>query len=243
MTYYTAGSDNDGFGSRYQKIVQTYLYCEYHKLKYVYIPLHNVEHNYENDPNFDSKIDDLINLKTHMLTPDEIPGSNINIIHYNTVVQPWFEQNINSIINSSNMKFVKNCFWKNKTKTVKNQFKVAVHIRKYNQHDGVITVPARYTPNEYFIKVIDFIRCKYKEQNPQFHIYSQGSSDNFKCFISEDTQLHLNEDITETFVSLVDADILVTSASSFSYIAALLSDNVIVYKPFWHTPVDTWIQV
>ena len=36
MKYYTNYTDNDGFGSQYQKILQTYIFCEIHKLIFIY---------------------------------------------------------------------------------------------------------------------------------------------------------------------------------------------------------------
>ena len=75
-----------------------------------------------------------------------------------------------------------------------------------------------------------------------FHIYSQGEDKNFEVFKANDTIFHINEDIYSTFISMVVADILVTSASSLSYIAALISDGEIYYKKFWHNPRKEWIK-
>ena len=34
---------------------------------------------------------------------------------------------------------------------------------------------------------------------------------------------------------------VITSKSSFSYTAALLSNNIICYEPFWHPPLESWL--
>ena len=57
----------------------------------------------------------------------------------------------------------------------------------------------------------------------------------------KNTFFHLNEDICETFTGLVASDILVTSASSLSYIAAFLTEGIVYYQPFWHPPASKWI--
>ena len=44
--FYTNTSFNDGFGSQYQKILQTYIFCKIHNLNFVYTPFGIVEHNY-----------------------------------------------------------------------------------------------------------------------------------------------------------------------------------------------------
>ena len=87
------------------------------------------------------------------------------------------------------------------------------------------------------------IRTKYPEKEIIFHIYSQNNISDYNNFIDNKNDLcfHLNEDIADTFTGLVSADALVTSGSSFSYIAAILSDGEIYYKPFWHPPAKHWI--
>ena len=74
-----------------------------------------------------------------------------------------------------------------------------------------------------------------------FHIYSQGNIENFNCYKNDDVILHIDEDVTTTFIGLVGSDILVMSASSFSYIAAILTDAEVYYLPFWHKPKKEWI--
>jgi hypothetical protein len=49
--YYTSIISTDGFGSQFQKIIQTYIYCRIHQLDFAYRPLEYVEHNYNNDDN------------------------------------------------------------------------------------------------------------------------------------------------------------------------------------------------
>jgi hypothetical protein len=54
---------------------------------------------------------------------------------------------------------------------------------------------------------------------------------------------YIDEDLKDTFTALVGSDILVTSRSSFSYIAAILNDGEIYYLPFWHKPKKNWIII
>ena len=139
------------------------------------------------------------------------------------------------------MKFIKDCFWKNKEKDVfKNgKINIALHIRRPNNNDN--RTGGTDTPDIYYLDIMKKIRNKYKEKELLFHIYSQGNINNFKLYENNDTIFHLNEDIENTFIEMVAADVLVISASSFSYVAALLSDGEIWYKQFWHGPRKNWI--
>jgi hypothetical protein len=85
------------------------------------------------------------------------------------------------------------------------------------------------------------IRDKYKDKSLQFHIYSQGKKENFTNLENTDVEFHLNEELTNTFIGLVAADILILSPSSFSYVAGLLSDGIVYYKEFWHNKKRDWI--
>ena len=92
--------------------------------------------------------------------------------------------------------------------------------------------------------MIDLIRNKYSSKKPLFHIYSQGNIKAFKdIYKSNDIVFHIDEPIEQTFTSLVLADVLVTSISSLSYTAGILSDGVVYYMPFWHPPLPGWIAM
>jgi hypothetical protein len=145
---------------------------------------------------------------------------------------------------SSSLKNIKLNFWKNKER---NHFKndrlnVAVHIRTNNKVDIQLD-GFRVTPLQYYFNIINNIREKYRNSKklPLFHIYSQYKFHDYKLYNNNDIYYHLNENMFDSFIGMVAADILVTSKSSYSYIAAILSDGEIYYNPFWHPPKNSWI--
>jgi hypothetical protein len=137
----------------------------------------------------------------------------------------------------------KNIFWQNKTKhnnNNNNKFNVAVHIRRYCMTVD-IDCKRQTIPLSYFVKIMNTIRTKYA--NAQFHIYSVGDIEYFNPILGDDVELHINENISTTFTQMVSADALITSRSSLSHVAAMLSDGEIYYIPFWHPPRKEWIIV
>jgi glycine cleavage system pyridoxal-binding protein P len=72
---------------------------------------------------------------------------------------------------------------------------------------------------------------------------SKGSIENFDCYKNDDVIFHIDEEVTKTFIGLVGSDALVMSASSFSYIAAILTDAEVYYLPFWHRAKKEWITL
>jgi hypothetical protein len=234
---YTHETRKDGFGAQYQGIITTILICHEHKLNYIYSPLQQVEHNYDNDLNYINKLEILMNLKDNLKTESE----SLRMIFGH--LSNTFESNIDRYCSSNAMKFIKDCFWKNKERDhfKNNKTNIAVQIRRENSHDNGCAGDRANTPNEYYKKIMDKIRDEHSDKLIQFHIYSQGHSDKFQDLVGEDIQFHLNEEITSTFIGMVAADILILSPSSFSYVAGLLSDGKIYYKKFWHQKKKEWI--
>ena len=115
--YYTSIISLDGFGAQYQRIIQTYIYCKTHNLDFVYKLLENVDHNYTNDPEYNTILEELINLKNN-ISPIN-PHMDVTYLDYGTIIMPYFESNIDECCDSEYMKFIKDCFWKNKNRSFK----------------------------------------------------------------------------------------------------------------------------
>ena len=244
MEYFSTNSRGDGFGAQYQNFVFCILFAELNNVKYAHNPIKNIEHNYDNDPLFIGKLEQLMNIKNNYTNIDEITDSKIIQYLSHEPVYRFVENNIDFCLQSDSMKRCKTHFWSNKIRYFTNQpniINVAIHIRSVNIGDGINA--RKYIDNKYFLYVIHRIREKYVGSQLKFHIFSQGNDCDFSMFFNPDTILHLNEDICDTFIALVSADILVTSESSLSYTAACLSDGIIYYLPFWHKPARHWITV
>lgn len=245
MKSYTTIKSTDGFGAQYQKIIQTYIYCKLNGLNFVYTPFDQIEHNYNNDSNFIKNKEEIINLYNNIQRADET--DNVMCMDYHNTVRRWYDyktaENIDIACNSEHMSFIKKCFWENKDKNVykNNKKNIAVHVRRSNPHDRGLAGDRITTPDDYYLNIMKYIRTKYQSSDLLFHIYSQGNAADFVNYTGEDVVLHIDEDIDTSFICMVGADILVTSPSSLSYVAALISDGEIYYKPFWHNPRKNWI--
>ena len=237
---YTTEKSYDGFGSQYQRIIQAYIYCKLHNLNFVYDKFDKVEHNYENDTEYNNKLESLINLKNNIINLDA--NENYERLVNHTVSQ-YFEKNIDFCCENKYLEFIKKCFWENKSKNYFNndKFNVAIQIRRENANDRGLAGPRATTPNKYYLNIMNVIRQKYKDKNILFHIYSQGKIIDFSDISGPDVYYHLNENVIDTFIGMVSSNALVTSPSSFSYVAALISDGEIYYKKFWHNPRKNWI--
>lgn len=255
--YYTIEPRIDGFGAQYQCYIWLILYCELHNLKFIKPKIENIEHNYNNDKNFIKKIEEFMNLQEY----ENIDKNNIEIttLSYFDIIKcfKYVEKNIDKCLESNTMQKLKNLFWINKkynhiyfiNDNVDNYFNIAVHIRRKNSNDNR-DGDCLNISNEYYKNKIDevcenylFNKCLKKRKPIRIFIYSQGDEEEFKYLKDNkygEVILKINDDIFQTFLGMVVADALILSASSFSYIAAFLSNGVIYYYPFWHNPSKKW---
>ena len=173
----------------------------------------------------------------------------------------YVEINIDMCMKSESMARLKRRFWENKDRAAiyagfsniggdenRVALHLAAHIRRPNCDDTRPNSGEEYT-DKYYIKSLIMIREKYAKSRPDIrimiHIYSQGNAERFVNYIEnesigKDVVLHLNETNELTYVGMAAADILITSASSFSYSAAFFSDGDIYYTDFWHKPCSWW---
>jgi hypothetical protein len=244
--YYTTQYRNDGFGAQFQNIIFDILYTyanDNAKNTYVFPNIDRFEHNYNNDPDYTNRLIRYMNLKDHFGGGGG--GFHLGTIHrYTTDVYSHVEDNISKLITSETMKLIKSLFYADKSTPFDTRYhNVAVHVRRPNPHD--CRVEGTNDADSYYLNVIRYIRKNHTSDGKplRFHIYSQGDAEAYDEYMknNDDTVLDINEDVLLTFHSLVFADTLVTSASSFSYTAALLSNGAIYYKDFWHKPADSWI--
>jgi FkbM family methyltransferase len=250
----------DGFGAQFHQLLASFMVCEDQGYEYVYRDIESMEHNYENDPLFERKIENLMSIPSFYrnyssLTCDEKQ----RVQEWNTDVFATFEANLDRYLEHPFRKTLQSWFWSNKTEDEKNllskeTFNVAVHIRRPTIHDDA---PRGVIPDEVYINLMKMIRIQYQKEVENkrankpivFHIFAQGQQTVLKekirnAFLNDNLiQYHLDEEIGQTFMKMVKADNLILSESSLSYSAALLSDGIIFYFPFWHRSASKWNKV
>lgn len=252
--YVTNFCMGDGFGSQFHHIIAYLLFCFKFKLNFIYSPISRIEHNYQNEPDFINKMENLINISPFFtnigdekckLDPKPITNlyDKVNANDFN--IKYLIDYNINEFATEESLGKIRTMFWANKNKEeVFNNGKtnVAVHIRRVNAHDNQIQNRMNIE-DKYFLNVIQRVREEHKDKDLLFHIYSQGELNSFDVFKSNDIILHINEDICKTFIDLVGAEILVTSSSALSFTAAFLNSGIIYSTNHCHPPRSSWIRL
>ena len=127
---------------------------------------------------------------------------------------------------------------------------VAVHIRRgditLGQKNNNPGLTLRWQEYDYFINILSQLPSYLKTTKPIYiYLFSQGNPEDFQTFSNfQNLKLCLDMNAKDSFLHMVNADVLITSKSSFSYKPALLNRGLkICPKNFWHGyPLDDqWI--
>ena len=129
-------------------------------------------------------------------------------------------------------------------KPATSQLEIAVHVRRGDVSQS--QNQDRFTPTRFIVNALQNVLegCQAKGGTPRIVIYSQGQAadfDNIATAIS--CEMSLNGNALDTITALANADVLILSKSSFSYLAGLLCQGIVVYEPFWHSPLPDWIRL
>jgi len=233
----------DGFGSQLEEIVYTAVYAELTNNTFVYTPITEMEHNYDNDPSFLKKKEWLMNICRYVPINTDLALYERCSRHH---VFRFFHDNIEKSARSISVQKIKEYFRANKNPGMvfqKARFNIAMHVRRPNRQDIRIYGPD--IPDDDYINILKKLRSRYNNKNPLFHICSQGDIEDFKKkFPGDDIELCINASIEETFMKMVFSDVLVSTASALSYVAGWLSEGEVYYIPFQdHEPFPWWINV
>jgi FkbM family methyltransferase len=248
MQRVTQSYRTDGFGAQFQSLLWTLLWAENNEKIFTYSDVGHIDlisnSGTIKDTEFENTLDEALD---YMSIRQNYPraDSGVESIPY-TLAYSFVEANIDTVFNSASFHRFKEFFYLSKNSPFDTSYThVAVHIRKlgnFERENNRFRPGTHDVPNTYYLDMMNRVRSEHSGKKLKFHIYSQGSVSDFAELASDDTIFHLNEKVLDTFTQLIFADILVTCRSSFSYMAALLSNNVVYYTPFWHTPLRQWIR-
>jgi hypothetical protein len=117
----------------------------------------------------------------------------------------------------------------------------AVHVRRGDITPG--RPAGRYTKNGVIVRSMRDLQSVISDLGLtcEFHLHSEGEPKEFQCFAELGCALHLNADALWTMRQLIEADVLLMSKSSFSYVAALINAGVKLYEPCMNPGLTEWV--
>lgn len=127
----------------------------------------------------------------------------------------------------SNLQFdTSKCYFDQKT------FNVSFHIRRFTRTDNCTASLREYYSSDKMTRyknTMALVNSCTKHLNPVFHIYSQGSEEDFEQLKDSnlDVRFHIEELPIISLYHMINSDIHICANSSFSYISHLLNQKCI----------------
>jgi hypothetical protein len=268
ITYYNKTNIHgyyEGIGAQYQRIVALLAIAKRHNIKYIHIPI-KVGHNYNNDPEWDEKWDNMFNIKklannidlktlennysifTDFSNEKILNDDETKLYHY---LSPFniFDNNPDYYLSNIQNDIITVYNEINLSRKLiydKNKINIAIHLRVFNKNDDIENYEdyiknknaRHYMTCDMYITYINTLKNKYP--NSDIHIFSQRDTFDIhytKLYNIENIKIHFDDlDTFDTFHHLCKADVLVMGSSSFSILAAFYNKNTIIYLPYSHPP-------
>lgn len=233
MRYVTTPQRGDGFGACFHHYIYDILYAAAHGDQYVFTPQIFFEHNYENDAEFNTRLNKYMGLEELYPKPE---GDIVIETNLRETVYAYVEKHMDELFNSELFEKIRDAFFKGKENPYDQKYcNVAIHIRRPNHVDNFFDFSK--TPNMWYRGVMEYIRANYKGEKPlKFHIYSQLSLIKMSGTVEFDEfnpVYHIDEEMTQSFTEICYADILVKSLSCFSRTPALLTRGQVFTNAIW----------
>jgi hypothetical protein len=271
--YFTANSDGnntEGIGAMMQYQLACYIASKVYKVNYYFLGVENLTHYQyfnSNKEEWDLSINKFFNLPiTEKLNLNTIKFNNnnhndlLNLIdnNNNTIIIINKNYLLSFMDQHINTEYTKNICEQLRLKITipqneiyfKKETNIAFHIRKYTKTDCCNDTRRELFDDskiESTINKLKHIDSLIDMPNKVYHIYSQGDSSyfNFLKLSNLNIVLHIEEYPTVSLYHMINADVLITANSSFSYIAHILGDHKLLFvrDTFFHKWKNSSIKI
>lgn len=130
-------------------------------------------------------------------------------------------------------------YYSNKSSHRNAKLTVCVHVRRFNAGDDNISYVASFSRVG---RTLTDVRAVLAEQRIDHvvRIFSQGHISEFPESLLTGAELLLDGDPIRSLEELIEADVLLSSRGSFSYVAGVLCNGIVICEPFY-PPQRDWL--
>ena len=133
-------------------------------------------------------------------------------------------------------------YYSNKSPRRNEVLIVGVHVRR---GDITSSRPDRWTSTSLVAETVAKVRAVLDAHFTKYKIcvFSEGDNADFAKLEAPGTEFFLDADPIWSMQEFIEADILIMSKSSFSYVSALISDGIKIYEPLeGYPPMSSWVM-
>lgn len=225
-------------------------------IPYCHRPFRQIEHDVHGKDNFVQKWNSAFNFALHHPTPPGMPvfslGSRLHVLR--ALASASKEVGITSHrireltdekpeILEASRGFLAKVYAKPKFAKANaiQEGRIVFHLRRGDVSPEAH--PARFTPIDQVVDEWQKLQRSFPTLTEKPAIVTDLERERFKELRLENFDILPADDPFEALRQMVEAPVLVTGVSSFSYLAALLSHSTVIYRDFWHPPMNDWISL
>jgi hypothetical protein len=161
----------------------------------------------------------------------------INLSNCHRQIENICNQNVSNIFTEERIDKIRNNLIYNGDKYFDDNINISLHIRTANPNDIPSEIVSPYREKYKFEKdfnrytnLVNFLKENVGDQKATLHIHSHGFTTNFQEFLdlktnTFDIQLHIDDHPVSDLYHMSNADLLIMSNSSFSWVSSLLNSN------------------
>lgn len=246
MKYITYNTQWDGAGAQIQRIFSIFLFAKQFNLQYIHSFFHTIEHNFDEALLYRfNKLTELpsdseLPEKYEVIVVDSIRENNLSIFEKEYSTPVLFKVNVaheyfNQFPELLDPPFPYIFPWVN-TNTG-THLKIAVHIRRGDVSPTENS--SRFIPFFFYLECMEYLSELFQFTLHRISLYSEYTIypelTQYQERLNKIPHLsyHIDENIIETFQSMVNADILVAGHSSLSFSATMLKQKgITIHLPF-----------
>lgn len=130
-------------------------------------------------------------------------------------------------------------YYSNKPLHKNAELTVCVHIRRFNAGDDNVSYVASFSRIGRTLADVRAVLAAHRIDHV-VRIFSQGHASEFPEGLLAGAELLLDGDPIRSLEELIEADVLLSSRGSFSYVAGVLCDGIVICEPFY-PPQRDWL--
>lgn len=233
------GQTGEGAGSQALMIMDAINFCFVNKLTYYHSSFGEIAHATKIQEDWAAEWEKFFNFRLNELCYKEDDRDIVNYAYNFRELRVLYDFNDFKFSKSAISEFKEKFRVRNREKR-HAYFVVGVHIRRGDVN--LNNYPTRFRDIGAVLHIISKIRnvLNNAKLNYRVHVFSEGATEDFAILSNDDTKFFLNRDAIWTLAEFINSDVLVLANSSFSYVAGILSDGIILSEN-WPRALEDWI--
>lgn len=236
----------DGFGGQFLNIFRALVLVETNNHTFIFDGIKKMISDDTDGDNihYKDKLVEYMNISQFYLSSSDVKIEQLGVLPEVITFYSMFVADFEKYHSSPSFLRYKKIFLHDKKNPYDSTFhNVAMHVRKADKYYRADDT--RIFDNDYYLNFCKKIRSEYKgNKQIRFHIYSNGTPEDFEYLKEDDVIFHLKEDLMLTHLGFIFADELLIGYSCLGYTAAFFCSGKVYYK-YWnhlHIGLQSWIK-